>query len=124
MLKIFFYSELQTGRSTLPFVALARDTKAWIMRASTRTHIMRRRLETNNGVVVSTLRGLAGNYALGDIFTMDVTTLAYRRSPVANKDSTEGFRVYLTMSADATEKLNPTVVGASKRDNLAHIRPG
>ena len=66
---------------------------------------MRRRLETNNEVVASTVRGLAENYALGDIFTMDVTTLPYRRSPVANEDSTEGSRVYLTMQQKSSTQL-------------------
>ena len=49
------------------------------------------RLEINNEVAASNVRGLNENYKLGDIFAMGVTTLAFRRSPVANKHSTDVF---------------------------------
>ena len=41
-------------------------------------------LEINDVVVASTLQGLVDNYALQDIFTIDVTKLAFPLSLVAN----------------------------------------
>ena len=52
------------------------------MRASKRNQVVRRRIEINNEMVASTLGELVENYALQDIL-MDVTNLAFRRSPVA-----------------------------------------
>ena len=49
-----------------------------------------------------------------DIFTMDVTSLAYGRSPVANEHSTEKLKAILAINADASEKLIPSVVGSSE----------
>ena len=40
---------------------------------------------------------------------------------MANGHSTEPFKVILTIHADATEKLDPILVGSSERDNLGHI---
>ena len=48
---------------------------SWIMRASARTHVVRRRIEINNEVVASTLGELVENYAFEDILTVDVTNL-------------------------------------------------
>ena len=66
---------------------------------------------------------LIENFSLTDIFTMDVTSLAFRRSPVANANSTEDFKVLFAIYADATEKMTPGVVGSSELDRLHDITP-
>ena len=90
---------------------------------STRSHVMESRLEMNNEDVASILPRLIENFSLTDIFTMDVTSLAFRRSPVANENSTEEFKVVFAINADATEKMIPGVVGSSELDRLHDITP-
>ena len=65
---------------------------------------------------------LVENYSIKDIFRMDVTSLAYRRSPVANEFSTEKYQAILAINADASEKLNPGVVGSSELNRLRDIQ--
>ena len=80
------------------------------MRAATRTNETRSSLDVNEEMVASIMPRLVEKYALNDIFTMDVTSLAFRRSPVANEHSTDEFKVVLAINADASEKLIPGVV--------------
>ena len=87
------------------------------MRACTRMHVMKSCPEINNEVVASALRGFVENYAS---FLMDVTILAFRRSPVANKNSTELVMVVRTVNTGATEKASAIVVWSRVRD-LHHI---
>ena len=62
-----------------------------ITRVSTRSHVMKSRLEMNNEDVASILPKLVESYSVKDVFTMDVTKLAFRRSLVAYERSTEIF---------------------------------
>ena len=54
---------------------------------------------------------------------MVVTSLAYRRSSVANEQSTENFKAILASNANASEKMIPGVVGSSEHDRLHDIAP-
>ena len=52
---------------------------------------------------------------------MDITSLAYCRSPVANEHNTENLKAILAIDTDANEKLIPGVVGSSELNRLHDI---
>ena len=82
---LFFCLLLQSGGNNPSYTILARLITTSIMRAATRTNETRSRLDVNEEMVASIMPRLVEKYALNDIFTMDVTSLAFRRSPVATK---------------------------------------
>ena len=74
------------------------------MKHSTSKHFTRRRQERNNEVVSDTGRALVAEYSLKDIYTIDVTLLAFRRSAVIGELTTEILEEILTANADAHVK--------------------
>ena len=81
-----------------------------MMRHSTRTHVTRRRQERNNVIISTAFPGLLAVYCMRDIFTIDVTPLEFRRSPVAGEGTEETCKEILSTNADATEKMQPIAV--------------
>ena len=82
---------------------------------------MRRRLERNNVIICTKIPGLVAEYCLRNIFTIDVTQLEFRRSPVAGESAEEAFKEELSTDDDAAEKMQPVMVVISERRYLGHI---
>ena len=80
---IAFLFERETGVNNLSCMPLALDSTTWITRASTRPHVM---ISCRQWFLGGRLGFEKARWELSlkDIFTMDVTKLAFRRSLVAN----------------------------------------
>ena len=110
---LYVCSLLQTGGSNPSYTMLARETTTWIMRASIRTSEMKSRLHANEDMVASNMPRLVEKYALQDIYTIDVTSLAFCRNPVANEHSTE-----TATSTTAVSRLAFTTEDPARKNNL------
>ena len=66
---------------------------------------------------------MVAKYHQDDIFACDVTELAFRRSPMADRTSTSLFKVVLTCNASGTEKLNPKLVCSEEMDDHTQLEP-
>ena len=77
--------------------------------------------EHNHEDIGEMMHGLVAKYRQEDVFTCDVTELAFRRSPMADGASTSLFKVVLTCNTDGTERLNPKLVCSEEMDDHTQL---
>ena len=76
--------------------------------------------QRNNVIMSYTFPGLVAEYCLWDIFTIDLTQMEFRWSPVVGESTEETFEEIVSNNDDATEKMQPIVVAVTERYCLGY----
>ena len=85
---------------------------------SDRSNVIMAYLEHKREDALGISLGLVAKYHQDDIYTCDVTELAFRMSPMADGVSTSLFKVVLTFNTYCTEQLKPQLVCSEEMDDI------